>query len=97
MKDINKKLEEATIIFEKYLAKKNWVAEIILDPYTNHPFIMSHITRIFATQFKGIKTYQHPNGTWQYFKQNYFPIWLRKHFPVKMKEITFSFMISPFL
>ncbi len=91
MKDQEEKLKVAKIMIENYLIKINWNAKVILDPYTNRPYITSFISRTIANQFLGEKEYQHPDGIWEYFKQKYFPYWLKEWFPVKMKIITFTF------
>lgn len=90
MKNTND-FNQAKIILEKYFIKKRWHAEVLIDPYTNHPFITTIIKREFAVQFLDTARYMHPNGAWQYFKNKYFPYWLKKYFPVKLKIIEFSF------
>lgn len=89
--DRDKKLEVTKIMLEDYLVTIHWKAEVILDPYTNRPYITSFIRRTIANQFLGTKEYSHPDSAWEYFKQKYFPNWLQKYFPVKMKTIIFSF------
>lgn len=91
IKDKEEKLKAATIMLEDYFMKINWNAKIVLDPYTNYPYITSIISRKIANQFLGKKKYQHPDGVWQCFKQKYFPYWLKEKFPIKIKTIEFSF------
>jgi len=83
--------EDLKITVEDFFLTKHWDAKILIDPYVNYPLITTYIERSFATCFVGERTYEHPDGMFEYFKLKYFPVWLKKRFPIKMAVVKFSF------
>lgn len=91
---MDKKLEELEpmrLKIERHIVKIHFNSKVLLDPYTNFPYITAIIDRKLATQHQGEREYKHPDGMWQYFKARFFPDWVRKKYPIKMKVVVFSF------
>jgi len=89
--ELDEGIEEFRITLEEHFKKFNFTTNMIMDKYSNRPFIQAFVTRRVVTNHVGVKTYVHPSTWWQHFKQSFYPEWLLDIFPVKTKTVEFSF------
>jgi hypothetical protein len=61
----------------------------LLEPTLDHYLSIRLVVRMLSERPKD-ETVSYPADWWQAFKEQYFPEWLLRHFPVKMESVIIS-------
>jgi hypothetical protein len=89
------KLEKFRVDIKKVISETMWLGlnptvDIVRD-LISRDLILSFNTYIWSEQLQNETQMIYPKNIWQFFKQEYFPQWLKNKFPVKYTNLKVVF------